>query len=150
MLAGTLTDIDWSDAFGVELPEGVSHDPDFWRRRLFAQATTGTHRVDPLRIRDALATRAGLQAVAPGGGIVLPVHDSSATEVVVGLDDKHLDLRVSITLRRRPGGDVLVLTTAVRRHNLLGRAYFFVIRPAHRFVAPLWTRRTVLEVWRSG
>lgn len=51
------------------------------------------------------------------------------SEVVTGMNDKHLDFRVSL-LRR---GATYNISTAVRTHNLLGKIYLAVILPFHRF-----------------
>ena len=58
------------------------------------------------------------------------------------MDDRHLDFRVALTVRPF-GSEVLVVTTAVRRHNRLGRAYFAVVKGPHLVLVPRWTRRAV-------
>ncbi len=54
------------------------------------------------------------------------------TEIVTGGDDKHLDFRVSVRMLIQDGANRVALTTVVRLHNLLGRAYLFTILPFHR------------------
>jgi hypothetical protein len=56
----------------------------------------------------------------------------SDTEIVTGGDDRHLDFRVSVRKLRAPESSRVVLSTMVSPHNLLGRAYLFVILPFHR------------------
>ncbi|VFR49739.1 hypothetical protein ANT2_2646 [plant metagenome] len=58
---------------------------------------------------------------------------------MLGEDDRHLDFRVSVLrqskLEMDGGSDArLVVTTVVRCHNRLGRAYIAVIRFFHRRV----------------
>ncbi len=68
-----------------------------------------------------------------------PVLSRSPDEITIGVDDRHLDFRGSVLLRRPER--LLVLTTAVRCHNLLGRAYLAVILPFHILVAQSLLRR---------
>ena len=70
----------------------------------------------------------------------------SADEVVVGLDDRHLDFRASLSVvARPPSGAYLVVTTVVCRHNAVGRCYFALVRVPHRLLVPRWTARAVRE-----
>lgn len=66
----------------------------------------------------------------------------SDREVILGQDDRHLDVQVSI-LRRDEGtdGPTLVLSTVVHIHNTLGHAYMAVITPFHRVIARSLTQR---------
>lgn len=56
-------------------------------------------------------------------------------EIVLGDNDRHLDLRVSLLVERggRDGREkTLSVTTAVRLNDRLGRCYFCFIKPFHR------------------
>jgi Protein of unknown function (DUF2867) len=56
-------------------------------------------------------------------------------ELIVGVDDKHLDVKISI-LRSAPLGiETVTLSTAVEVHNLVGKIYMVVVTPFHRFIA---------------
>ena len=63
-------------------------------------------------------------------------------EVILGQDDRHLDVQVSI-LKRVEGtaAPTLVLTTVVHIHNALGHAYMAVITPFHRVIARTTAQR---------
>lgn len=63
-------------------------------------------------------------------------------EVILGQDDRHLDVQVSI-LKRVEGtaSPTLVLTTVVHIHNTLGHAYMAVITPFHRIIARTTAQR---------
>ena len=63
----------------------------------------------------------------------------SADEIVLGVDDRHLDFRASVLLRRADNS--LAITTAVRCHNLLGRLYLAAILPFHILIAADVLRR---------
>ncbi len=57
----------------------------------------------------------------------------SDDEIVTGLDDVHLNFRVSVKRILEQGVSCVTLTTAVVTHNVLGRAYLATILPFHRF-----------------
>ncbi|MGO8646631.1 DUF2867 domain-containing protein, partial [Rhizobium ruizarguesonis] len=61
-----------------------------------------------------------------------PLLSKSATELVVGEDDAHLDFRFTIQLRTdAANGRELVVGTVVHCHNRLGRIYLAMIAPFH-------------------
>ncbi|MCB2097996.1 MAG: DUF2867 domain-containing protein, partial [Parvularculaceae bacterium] len=58
------------------------------------------------------------------------IYSLEENEVITGLDDKHLDFRVSLM---RPGkGDRYYLSTIVNTKNLFGKCYMAIILPFHR------------------
>jgi hypothetical protein len=99
-------------------------DPPLWFRVLLA-------------IRDRVVILFGVKAshdlVADDHIAFFPVLSRSPDEITIGADDSHLDFRGSVLLRRAER--VLVLTTAVRCHNLPGRLYLGAILPFHILVA---------------
>jgi hypothetical protein len=95
-----------------------------------------------MRARDRVTGLVGLKNAATGNGVAYPVLAVNAREVVIGMNDRHLDFRVALTVRPF-GSEILVVTTAVRRHNRLGRAYFGVVKIPHLVLVPAWTRRAV-------
>jgi len=75
---------------------------------------------------------AGSYRVGDRVGIFLIRHLSD-TEVVLGQDDRHLDVQVALSKHRQ--GDApatLVVSTVVHIHNALGHAYMAVVTPFHR------------------
>jgi len=78
--------------------------------------------------------------VRVGSFTVQSVHPS---ELIVGDDDKHLNFRISTMKTEREGQFYITVSTAVEIHNMLGRAYMFVVKPFHRFLAPYMLRRAV-------
>jgi hypothetical protein len=68
-------------------------------------------------------------ATYPG---IFAVHAASDDEVILGADDRHLDFRVSVL--RSADDDIVALSTWVRPHNLLGRAYLAAVYPFHRLI----------------
>lgn len=53
-------------------------------------------------------------------------------EVVMGVDDRHLNVQVSLHKRMQDGQAVLALSSVVHIHNPLGHAYMAVVAPFHR------------------
>ncbi len=73
---------------------------------------------------------------------VFRIIERTETEVVLGENDRHLDFRVSLLLVRTGQGTELSISTLVRMHNLLGRGYFALVRPFHRYLVPIMARNT--------
>lgn len=69
------------------------------------------------------------------------VFSVTPTEVLLGLNDQHLDFRVAVVVEPtgREGARVW-LCTAVQFHNRLGRAYFTLIRPFHALIVRVLLR----------
>jgi hypothetical protein len=70
-----------------------------------------------------------------------PVVSESHHEIVVGEEDMHLDFRASFLLTKMEEEQMFVATTVVRRHNLLGRFYLWMILPFHRVIVTDGLRR---------
>ncbi|QDO89987.1 DUF2867 domain-containing protein [Ornithinimicrobium ciconiae] len=85
-----------------------------------------------LAARDLLVAPLGVQPAYQGDVLLFPIQVAGPERVVCGLDDRHLDFRVIVTLL----GGVARCTTVVRRHGYLGAAYFAVVRPFHRRLVP--------------
>lgn len=62
-------------------------------------------------------------------------------EVVMGQNDKHLNVQVSLSKQECAGRPVLTLSTVVHIHNTLGHAYMAVVTPFHRAIVPAMLRR---------
>lgn len=112
-----------------ELAARTLANPPTWQRALIA-------------LRDAMVTPFGVKTsdtvrtTQDGHKRVdfFPVHWESTDEIVLGADDRHLDFRLSLLRRRSPIGTLLIATTVVRTHNLLGFAYLNAVRPFHYLV----------------
>ncbi|WP_245279054.1 DUF2867 domain-containing protein [Mesorhizobium loti] len=130
------------DAFAIRLPAGASDDLEVLARAAFERQAGWIRALT--RIRDVVmaavavkSSRAiGLAAAAHGPVIgFFPVLSKSATELVVGEDDRHLDFRATIQLRAdAANGRELVVGTVVHCHNRLGRIYLTTIAPFHRAI----------------
>jgi len=139
-LANLLPDTSFADAYRIS---GVM--PVLNAR----QASQAIFDVPPPRWAEALMAvrnrvvgwfglKPGVRRVSSAGGDMIgmfPVLAESAGEMLLGLDDRHLDFRVAVTvLPADPDARQITLTTVVRTHNLLGRVYLAVILPFHRVI----------------
>lgn len=61
-------------------------------------------------------------------------------EFIMGDDDKHLAVQVSVCKTRVDGLLQLVVSTVVHEHNWLGRVYMLFVGPAHKVIAPATLR----------
>lgn len=81
-------------------------------------------------LRDAQSYRVGDRVG------IFRIRHLGETEVVMGQDDRHLDVQVSISKHHTPGSPpTVVLSTVVHIHNALGHAYMAVVTPFHRVIA---------------
>lgn len=131
----SLPGTDFSDAFAIMVP-GNGIDAREVAALAFSKLPDWAGWL--LKIRNAAMRPFGLKTDEIGQG--LPVLHESAEEVVVGLNDNHLDFRTQFrtdTIRLGADGPdlcLITLTTIVRTHNRLGRIYLAVIMPFHRIV----------------
>ncbi|ODU59524.1 MAG: hypothetical protein ABT02_09895 [Comamonadaceae bacterium SCN 68-20] len=89
----------------------------------------------PRHPRDAASHR-------PGDRVgIFHIRHLSVREVVLGQDDKHLDVQVSLCKRQEGGQPVVVVSTVVHIHNTLGHAYMAVVTPFHRLIVRAMLRR---------
>jgi hypothetical protein len=141
VLAPLYAGADLLDAFAIQLPAGASDDLEVLARAALERQAWWIRALT--RVRDVVmatvavkSSRAvGLAAAARGPVIgFFPVLSKSATELVVGADDWHLDFRVTIQLRADAARRELVAGTVVHCHNRLGRIYLATIAPFHRVI----------------
>ena len=147
-----------ADAFAVRLPFGTSGDPIVLWRFVMSQQPSWIGWLT--NVRDAIVACFGLKTAkhlatlsneANGDHIAFfKLYCKSESEIILGEDDKHLDFRLSVL--RSPDlsptlGGQLTVSTVVHCHNLLGRAYLFVIAPFHRLVVKASLRRAARIGW---
>ena len=149
-----LANSDFSDAFSghitradvtaMQVARGMFEDPPRWISSLMA-------------VRDGVVSLVGLKTskglVARGreGKVgIFPVRSHTATEVVLGEDDKHLDFRVWVHVEPQGSGCRVTSSTVVRTHNRLGRAYLATIMPFHRLIARQMLSRALHRLNQSS
>lgn len=128
LLATALDRIDAGDTWATPFLDGDVRDVGTWHRAAFRSAPPRWVR-GLLAVRDALVAPLGLRVVTDGRP-GFPVLASTADEVLVGLDDRHLSFRVSV----RSGPTAVSVTTVVQIHNRLGHLYWTLVRHVHPWV----------------
>ncbi|MEN9892384.1 MAG: hypothetical protein RLY78_2679 [Pseudomonadota bacterium] len=83
----------------------------------------------------------------PGDRIgIFTLRSVTFEEAVFGIDDTHLDVRLSVHRHEPAAGRVQVtITTAVKIHNRLGRLYMIPVKPMHRIIAPTVLKAVALQ-----
>lgn len=141
-IVGWYSGADLVDSFGRTFGAGIPRDPEavahailgrpaWWVRGLLATRNMTVARFG-LKTTDELHRNAREnESVA-----FFPVLSRSENELVLGVDDRHLDFRASILLGalNDKGAFEVVVTTVVHCHNTFGRAYLNLIRPFHVLV----------------
>lgn len=138
-----LPNADWADAYEIE----TKRDFDNMRSAAFCMMDTMPAWTKPLLwLRNVIVAPFGLkradQSIVEEDKDYIdffPVLSESEQEIVVGLDDRHLDFRILLERQSGANSARYRLTTLVERHNGLGRIYLFLITPFHK-----WIVRTVL------
>jgi hypothetical protein len=135
--AAALDHVDAGDCWTTPLLPGDPEHPDDWARMLF-----GGRPGVLMRLRDLAVKPFGLQVSTTSGhaSTGFPRLAFDGDELLLGLDDRHLDFRVGIRVRER----TVHVTTTVRIHNRLGRIYWGVVRLVHPVVVRRLLRRCPL------
>ena len=110
-----------------------------------------------MALRNRIVAPFGLKAgVRPASSMehdnvgIFPVLAESPGEILMGLDDRHLDFRVAVTVQpAAAGAQQITVTTVVHTHNRLGRIYLAVIMPFHRLIARSLLNRAARS-WRES
>jgi len=73
---------------------------------------------------------------------MFPVISQTASRVVLGLDDRHLDFRLLVEVKELgEGRQEVSASTLVAPHNRLGRVYLAIVMPFHRAIVPAMLAR---------
>ncbi|RZJ10462.1 MAG: DUF2867 domain-containing protein [Acidovorax sp.] len=161
VIHATLHNADFFDAFTTADPRPTTSALQTW---LDVVARTPRWTEQLLAVRNKLVRLVGLKGVGqlqdvhpPASGTspsdarsyrvgdqvgIFLIRHLSDTEVVMGQDDKHLDVQVSLTKHAQPGSaPTVVISTVVHIHNTLGHAYMAVITPFHRRIVQVMLRQ---------
>ncbi len=150
---------DLADAYAVRLPDNAIDDPELLARFLFEHQAGWVGKL--MSLRDAIVGRFGLKTTrqlrtetSPGSCERVEffrIYTRSASEIILGENDNHLDFRVSVLQQTRESDGAqsryLILSTVVHCHNGLGRFYILAIAPFHRLVVRSSLRRAARIGW---
>ncbi|WP_109852008.1 DUF2867 domain-containing protein [Aquimarina sp. AU58] len=64
---------------------------------------------------------------------IFDVLDKNDIELLTGQTDKHLDFKLSFISYEEGDDKIMELATIVKIHNTLGKIYFFLVKPFHRY-----------------
>jgi hypothetical protein len=108
-----------------------------------------------LRLRNRLVKPFGVRAVGALGGrgarpargwrpgdrlSIFSIESIDETELVMGIDDVHLDVRISFLVRRGEAASYVV-SSWVKAHNWIGRVYMWPVAPFHAWIVIGMMRR---------
>ncbi len=74
---------------------------------------------------------------------MFPILKNTNSQIVLGLDDLHLDFRIVVDVEQIENGTRIYTTTYVQTHNLLGKTYLFTIKPFHKLIVATSLRNLV-------
>jgi hypothetical protein len=78
-----------------------------------------------------------------------PIVFESATEIVLGSNDKHLDFRIWIGVQPSEGGSRVSMSTLVRCHKVFGEVYLTLVLPVHRILSRLMLARALVSLRKT-
>jgi hypothetical protein len=133
-----LPNADWADAYEIETRRDFAN----MKSAAFCMVGTMPRWAKPLLwLRNMLVAPFGLQRgdqsiVETDADHIdfFPVLSENDQEIVLGLDDRHLNFRILLERRTEANRTRYRLTTLVERHNLFGRTYLFLITPFHKLI----------------
>ena len=153
-LQSWLAKSDFYDAYEAPLPMSVA---TLSPTEVFLHGSRVTPRWinNLMRIRNRVARLFGLKDVGSIGATAKPADDyqvgdrigifsifgKTENELLLGIDDRHLDVRVSVMKSYRNGLPYYIVSTVVHVHNLLGHLYMVPVGRIHPFVVKSMMRR---------
>lgn len=137
LIASSLSSHDFRDAYSIAISPEAPGDALVWTRAMFSSAPTLFTAL--LRMRDRTVAPLGLKQVSKErhDGLPFPMLGQTSTEVMLGLDDRHLDFRVSVLVCQT----TVTVATAVEFHGVAGQIYFLPVRLAHPLIVRSMLRR---------
>lgn len=122
LLADALPVVDWSHAVAVRCAPTAPREPQVWADAIFGRPPLWVGAA--MLLREALVGVVGIERAHGNAFTPLATTD---TEVLLGIDQSHLDFRASV----RRTDDGVVLTTVVHLHNRRGRIYSVLVHAIH-------------------
>ncbi len=128
------------DSLSATMVDGSPMTADILFERMFIQLPPFVLKL--LKLRDALVKPLGLKTGATFRDRII---DRDEEEIIIGAEDKHLSFWVSVYCSK-PYCDqqTVAVTTTVKYHNFLGKCYFAVIKPFHKFIVGYLFRKATI------
>lgn len=130
---------DWENCQRLPVSAAATRDPQAWADAIFHDPPPWV--ATALRLRDRAVSLLGMKLADTGA---FPVIARADHEVLVGIDDRHLNVRTSV-LRTAETVDVI---TVVQTHNTLGRLYLVPVKLVHGPMVRRMLRRASRSVDR--
>jgi hypothetical protein len=149
-LASQADDATFWDAFEADLDDPAL-SPAELAARLFAEQPAWVAAL--IDLRDQMVRPLGLKTVTRLGRAVEDAGSATSLfsvvfqdeqELVLGADDRHLDVRISFLKRQIAGRWRYVLTSWVKTHNALGRVYMIPVGRIHPLIVKQAMRAVVV------
>lgn len=152
-LAGTLATASFFDAHTAPLHDTELSPADI-AARLFRATPDWANAL--MRLRNSIVRQLGLKDVGdlklsaskpadelqPGDAFgIFSIFAISEREIVLGIDDSHLDVRVSVTKAADATRATYTVSTVVHVHNWLGRLYMLPVARIHPIIVRAGMRR---------
>lgn len=142
--------VDYADAYRGRLAPGAGADLDSVTWTVLASLLPCSLResANPASIERWNAARKDY-TFQPGTRIPMlgwNAYSRTAHEVLIGLDEGHLDFRVAILLSEEGSARSLTVTTVVHYNNWKGRAYFLPVQVGHQIIVPHAVRTAVRNI----
>ena len=144
---GILPGAEFGDAFQI-IVDGQNLNAMEAAKRAVYGAPSWINRL--LELRNVLVKPFGLK---PGEAMVqdkatpyniglFPVLKEGETQVLLGMNDKHLDFRLLVdVVNQENGSQIITASTVVKTHNALGRFYLAIVKPFHKVIVPAMMAR---------
>jgi hypothetical protein len=154
LLCGLYASATLADSYAMTLPGGATRDPERLGRAVFGVFPGWVRAL--MGLRDTIMAPFGVKTsgqMRARGGVdaerinFFRILERHPTELILGEDDRHLDFRASLLVRRGVAGDEVVTTTVVHCHNWLGRCYLAVILPFHITIVRASLRDAARRGW---
>jgi len=155
LIEGCFSRIDYADAYQTAIPRGSCRDVDTIARSIFRSSPWWVGAL--MTLRNRIVSVIGLKtsefentetenaSLQPGSSIRgFHVFERTDKEILLGLDDSHLDFRVSILLEADNDSERVTLSTIVRFNNWIGRAYFIPVKQGHKIIVRALLRHAVM------
>ena len=121
---------DYLDSFSRKVIARKNITPDTFFDMVFSQLPCWVNWL--LKLRNILVKPLGLDTESR---ISDQVSERNENEIIWGMADKHLNFHVSMWCgSHKNGKQELRITTVVKYNNLIGKLYFFIIRPFHKII----------------
>jgi hypothetical protein len=94
-----------------------------------------------MKIRHYIVKPFGLKTTKETNDKMFPIIDQNENEIIMGINDNHLNFRVSVLTDRIQ--TYIYMTTVVQYKNNFGKIYFLFIKPFHRLMVSSIMRRQI-------